>query len=153
MGCPCRTRSHLSYVRRRILHYRQNWWISLDKSGNDTQPVRKRSDFNQALSTFYTKKLEDITSIPYRSGSTRNGDPHRVLLPLGGNGENPGGLPKNSKKVKKEVASKGLRSNEATRCLQDFGETSDKWLSRIHSIVSQIDRLQLTAVYCNRRCV
>ena len=32
-------------------HYRQNWWISLNKSGNDTQPVRKRSDFNQALST------------------------------------------------------------------------------------------------------
>ena len=32
-------------------HYRQNCWISLNKSGNDTQPVRKRSDFNQALST------------------------------------------------------------------------------------------------------
>ena len=32
-------------------HYRQNWWISLNKSGNDTQPVRKRSVFNQALST------------------------------------------------------------------------------------------------------
>ena len=32
-------------------HYRQNWWISLNKSGNDTQPVRKRSDFKQALST------------------------------------------------------------------------------------------------------
>ena len=32
-------------------HYRQNWWISLNKSGNDTQPVRKRSDFNQALPT------------------------------------------------------------------------------------------------------
>ena len=29
----------------------KNWWISLNKSGNDTQPVRKRSDFNQALST------------------------------------------------------------------------------------------------------
>ena len=32
-------------------HYKQNWWITLNKSGNDTQPVRKRSDFNQALST------------------------------------------------------------------------------------------------------
>ena len=30
-------------------HYRQNW--SLNKSGSNTQPVRKRSDFNQALST------------------------------------------------------------------------------------------------------
>ena len=32
-------------------HYRQNWWISLNKSGRNTQPVRTRSDFNQALST------------------------------------------------------------------------------------------------------
>ena len=32
-------------------HYMQNWWISLNKSGNDTQPVRKRSDFNQLLCT------------------------------------------------------------------------------------------------------
>ena len=32
-------------------HYRQHWWISQNKSGNNTQPVRKRSDFNQALST------------------------------------------------------------------------------------------------------
>ena len=29
-------------------HYRQNWWIPLNKSGNDTQPLRKRSDFKQA---------------------------------------------------------------------------------------------------------
>ena len=32
-------------------HYRQNWWMSLNKSGNNTQLVRKLSDFNQALST------------------------------------------------------------------------------------------------------
>ena len=32
-------------------HYRQNGWITLNKSGNNTQPLRKRSDFNQALST------------------------------------------------------------------------------------------------------
>ena len=32
-------------------HYRQNWWISFNKSGNTTEPLRKRSDFNQALST------------------------------------------------------------------------------------------------------
>ena len=30
--------------------YKQNWWISLNKSG-DQGPLRKRSDFNQALST------------------------------------------------------------------------------------------------------
>ena len=30
--------------------YRQNWWTSLNKSGN-TGPLRSRSDFNEALST------------------------------------------------------------------------------------------------------
>ena len=30
--------------------YKQNWWISLNKSGN-TGPVRDRSDFNDALTT------------------------------------------------------------------------------------------------------
>ena len=31
--------------------YKQNWWISLNKSGDTGGPLRKRSDFNQALST------------------------------------------------------------------------------------------------------
>ena len=31
-------------------HYKENWWISLNKSGN-TGPLRNRSVFNQALST------------------------------------------------------------------------------------------------------
>ena len=32
-------------------YYRNNWWLHPNKSGNDTQPLRKRSDFKQALST------------------------------------------------------------------------------------------------------
>ena len=32
-------------------HCRQNWWISLNKSGDTGGPLRNRSDFNQALST------------------------------------------------------------------------------------------------------
>ena len=31
--------------------YKQNWWISLNKSGNTGQ-LRNRSDFNEALSFF-----------------------------------------------------------------------------------------------------
>ena len=38
----------------KYFHYKQNWWISLNKSGNDTQPLRKRSDFKKALSTLKT---------------------------------------------------------------------------------------------------
>ena len=50
-------------------------------------------------STVYTEKLEDDNSGPRPTGSTSNGNRHRVLPPPGGNGVNPGGLPKNSKKV------------------------------------------------------
>ena len=32
--------------------YKQNWWISLNKSGN-TGPLRNRSDFNEVLSTLH----------------------------------------------------------------------------------------------------
>ena len=37
--------------------YKQNWWISLNKS-EDTGPLRKRSDFNQALSTLNRLRRE-----------------------------------------------------------------------------------------------
>ena len=32
-------------------HFRQNWWISLNKSNDTGGPLRNRSDFNQPLST------------------------------------------------------------------------------------------------------
>ena len=50
-------------------YHKNNWWISLNKSGNDTQPLRKRSDFKQALSTL--KRLhqeaggDQLEPIPY----------------------------------------------------------------------------------------
>ena len=51
------------------IYYRNNWWLHLNKSGNDTQPLRKRLDFKQALSTL--KRLlqeaggEQIEPVPY----------------------------------------------------------------------------------------
>ena len=47
----------------------------------------------------HAENLEDNNSGPCRTWSTSNGNRHRVLLPPGGNGVDPGGLPKNSKKV------------------------------------------------------
>ena len=40
---------HLS--EQEYFHYKNKWWLHLNKSGSDTQPLRKRSDFKQALST------------------------------------------------------------------------------------------------------
>ena len=41
--------SHLS--EEEYFHYKNRWWLHLNKSGSDTLPLRKRSDFKQALST------------------------------------------------------------------------------------------------------
>ena len=99
----------------------------------------------------YTKKLEKNNSRPLHTGRSNNGSRHRVRPQHGGNGKTPGGL-LNIQKVKEE-ASKVLGKNGETRCLQYFSENLRRWLSRIQLILLQIDRLQLTAVYCNRRCV
>ena len=34
-----------------MFYYKNKWWLHLNKSGSDTLPLRKRSDFKQALST------------------------------------------------------------------------------------------------------
>ena len=48
--------------------YKQNWWISLNKSGN-TGPLRNRSDFNEALSTLNRLHQESgerqLTPMPF----------------------------------------------------------------------------------------
>ena len=47
-------------------YFKNNWWVSLNKSGNDTQPLRKRSDFKQALSTLKRFTPGDqLEPIPY----------------------------------------------------------------------------------------
>ena len=50
-------------------YYRNKWWLHLNKSGNDTLPLRKRSDFTQALSTLERLHQEaggeQIEPIPY----------------------------------------------------------------------------------------
>ena len=106
-------------------HYRQNWWISLNKSGNSTQLVRKRSDFNQALSTLNRLHQEtggqQLRPMPYwklqRMETNIKFFLHlvtmeRILVVF----------LRIQRKSIKEDASKGLRSNGATRCLQNLGK-------------------------------
>ena len=89
-------------------YYRNNWWLHLNKSGNDTQSLRKRSDSKQALSTLKRSHREagreQIEPVPY--WKYKQWRPASSSSLPGGNGKIPGGLPKNSKKVKKDEASK-----------------------------------------------
>ena len=117
--------------------YRQNWWISLNESGDTGGPSRKRSDFNQALSTLNRLHQESggrqLRPMPYWKHQQRH---QRVLPPLGGNGVDPGGLPKNSKKVNVRGRMQRFmieRSNPLSTdlCLKPSNER----LSRIYFVV------------------
>ena len=39
--------------------YRSNWWIRSTKIGSDTMPIRRKSDFKQALSTLQQLKEKE----------------------------------------------------------------------------------------------
>ena len=108
-GMFLQMKTHLSYV---------------TIGGNDTQPLRKRSHFKQALSPWQRLHQEagGEQIEPLFIWSTNNGDRHRVPLLFAGNGKILGSLPKNSKKVKKDETSRGLWLIGANRYLQNFGE-------------------------------
>ena len=63
--------------------YRGNWWIRSNVVNLDTMPIMHRPDFKKALSTYRLKKTEDKAH--YEIG--------RKVLPHGGNGKLPGGIP------------------------------------------------------------
>ena len=139
-------------------HYRENWWISLNKSGNIGGPLKKRSDFNQVLSTLNrfhriwrtTTQAHAILEVP-ATATVIEFFFHLVAMEW---------IPvflRIQRKSMKEDACKGLWLNGATRCLPIFGlkpQTNGfHEFNLLFSILLQIDRSQLTAVYCNRRRV
>ena len=67
-------------------HYNSNWWLRSNKTGSDTVPVQRRSDFKQPLSTLQQLKEKEAGA----QKKINNG--HRVLLLHGGVGKVLGGL-------------------------------------------------------------
>ena len=125
------------------------------KSGNTTEPLRKRSDFNQALSTLNRLHQEaggqQLKPMPYwkykqwkpASSSSSTWWLERILVVF---------LRIQRKSRKWRQAKVCDRTGQPVVC-RTLAKPSDEWLSRIHCILLQIDRLQLTSVYCNRRNV
>ena len=64
--------------------YRGNWWIRSNMVNSDTMPTRHRPDFKKALSTLYRLK---------KRRTMRTMKIGRTVLPHGGNGTLPGGIP------------------------------------------------------------
>ena len=130
-------------------HYRHNWWISLNKSGNTGGPFEKT--FWLQPSIVYIK--------PFTPRIWRKTTPT-------------GALPATAPVIefflhlvamewilvvflriqRKSMKEDYDRTVQPVVC-RSSGTTSDERLSRTYSVLSQIDRLELTAVYCNRRCV
>ena len=147
MGRSCRTRFHLSNVRIRIIFITDKIGGSLSISLEtlaDHREIVLTSTKRCPHFSVNTKTLENNNSVPCHTGSTSNGNRPRVLNPLGGNGVDPGGLPKNSKKVNERGCMQKFTIERGSPL--SLAKTSDEWLSRIYSILLQIDRLQLTAV-------
>ena len=145
---------HLS--EKEYFHYKNKWWLHSNKQGSNTMPLRHCSDFKQALSTL--KRLQprswrgtirdhflleaqtmvvDIEFFLYRVAMAR------LLVVF---------LRSHRKSRRKRQAKACDRSGQPV-AYRTLANTSDEWLSRIRFMLLQLDRLQLTAVHCNRRGV
>ena len=134
-------------------YYKNKWWLHSNKQGCNTMPLRNRSDFKKRClpCNDYNEKQEKNHTCLLTLTSTNNGSWHRVHLLHGRIGKVLGGL-LTIQKVKKEVSQ--VLSERGDQSLIVFWQKPSKnWLSRIQFILLQMDRLQLTAVYCNRRVV
>ena len=156
MGCSCRWRSHLSYVTRRILLLKE-------------QLVAPSQEIGQWHTTF-EKTFWFETSIVYIKAFTPRSwrRTHRARSLLEVQTLEIGikfffylvamarflvvcqRIQRKSRKMRQTKACDWSGQAGIDRTL---AKTSEEWLSRIHVILLQLDRLQLTAVYCNRRGV
>ena len=137
---------HLS--EQECFYYTNKWWLHSNKQGSNTLPLRNRSDFKQALSTLERLQQEAAEEEPYvptcsykhkqwqlaQSSSSKWWNWQDSWL-SSCNSESQGG---------------GEQSLENERSI--WAKTSEDG-RLIQFILSLTDRLQVTAVYCNRRCV
>ena len=136
-----------------FFYFKNKRWLHLNKSGSDTVPFQKTFRFKQALSTLERlhQQAGEEQSVPtFLQAQTIAVGIEFVLYIVQ--------MVRflvvffKIQKVNAE-ASKVLGMNGETRYWQYFSENSRRWLTRIQFTLLQIDRLQLTAVYCNRRWV
>ena len=133
---------------------RTKWWLHLNKSGSDTLPLRKRSDFKLALYTLERLHQEagEKPSVPTYSYKEKQLQSASSSSSTWWKWQDSWWSSWNSEV--KEEASKVLGMDGETRYWQYFDENLQKmaFKNSIYFVI-QIDRLQLTAVYCDRRGV
>ena len=150
MGCSCRWRSHSPFdPHKNTLSIRANGWLHSNKQGSDTMPLRQRPDFKQAMSTLHRLQREaeeDPQVSTYSSQtSTMSIEFSFYMVELA---VHSWWTPYPS-----ESHDGDAPSIEWTGRLVDCSIWKDSFGIRLSWIqfFLQMDRLQLTAVYCNRR--
>ena len=135
--------------------HRKNWWISLNNSGK-TGPMRDRSDFNDALTKLHRLHRESgeerLAPIPYWQ--------YQKLHPSSSSSSTSWWQWNDSwwsswKLRTNRTASELMKVQHTERrdpLCRFFKNRSEGRLCKIFCLL-QLDRLQLTAVCCNRRCV
>ena len=123
--------------------YKSKRRLHSNKQGSDTMPLNQRPDFKQALSTLHRLQRHKclLTQTKVNNG-------HRVLLLHGGNGKVHGGLlilPKVTMEMHQVL------NERRDLLIAVFGKILRGKTSMNSIFVLQMDRFQLTAVYCNRR--
>ena len=127
---------------------------SLNKSGNDTQPWRKRSDFKQAyvyIKTFTPRSRRRPTRAHSLLEVQTMETSFEFFLYLVAMARILVVFSRIHRKSRRKRQAKACDRSVKPVVYRTLAKTSDDWLSRIHFILLQLDRLQLTAVYCNRR--
>ena len=96
--------------------------------------------------------MEETNSRPLHTGRTNNGSRHRVRPLHGGNGKIPGGRPK-IQKVKEEARQSLGKERGDPLLTVLWRNPQTNGFQEFILFCYRLDRLQLTAVYCNRRVV
>ena len=123
-------------------HYKSIWWLHSNKQGSNTMPFKHRLDFKPALSTLQRLQREAEETHKCLLTLTKVNNWHRVLL-HGGIGKVHGGL-LTLPKVTMEMHQ--VLNERSDLLIAVFGKILRE-KTFMNSILLQMDRLQLTAVY------
>ena len=130
-------------------NYKSNWWLRSNKTGSDTVPVQRRSDFKRALSTVQQLKQKEEGALQTPTDSRRN-QQWAQSSSSWWNWQGSWWTP-----YSYESHHGDEPSTDCTRriVVQVFGTILQGMIFLNSFTMLQVDRLQLTAVYCNRRGV
>ena len=150
MGCSCGWRSHSPFDTQEYSLKKSKWWLHSNKQGSNTMPLTHRPDFKQALSTLYwlqREAEEDPQVLAYSNTSQQWAQSSSSTW---WNWQGSWWTHSLSFRKSRWRCTK-YWMNGATCWLQYLERFIWIRLSWIQFTLLQMDRLQLTAVYCNRR--